>query len=301
MASLAEAAQESNGNNVDNTSSSATVIVPDTDTDMSTEAVRDTVRVSPEDVQPSVEDKMVALQQWWERHGASFSDWFSGLSAPEQLAALVSASPDMPAQSASERERRGQTLSASDLLLPELCTEGLLTSGGRLLVLLVARRCKSPDLCYSQDVLFLNTLRRQGLLPSLSNKAFEGMDSPFVDPLDPEENVRSLGPGTSTGTRQMVEEHLASGRLVDADVWLALRVRREAMAAFIVNFVEASQSATLPRPSPTYAALLRAEIVQQLAMAEMQSQGQGQELAQVAAPSQLVARPEQDSTANSNK
>lgn len=102
----------------------------------------------------------------------------------------------MPKESGVTRENRGETIFPSDILLPEFSQEGLLAADGKLLIIFITQRCISKDKCFQKDLQLLNNLHKKGVLPSLSEGRFRGMDTPFVDVMDPEENVHSLGLST---------------------------------------------------------------------------------------------------------
>lgn len=121
----------------------------------------------------------------------------------------------------------------TDIILPELNLDGLLASSGRIFVLFITRRLTSKDLLFHDDILFLNALFAEQKLPSFSNNSLESMDTPFIgtkitaivccnislsklmliDPIDPEENLRSLSNLTPEATRKQIDDHLNTGDL----------------------------------------------------------------------------------------
>jgi hypothetical protein len=127
--------------------------------------------------EPSNEDKYVVLRQWWEKHCKSFTEWYLNLDAAKKEETLLKASPDMPKDTAGTREASGETLKASDVLLPELNLQALTAEGGKLLALFFTRRCVSQDLCFHADVMFLNGLLKSNNLPLFSNGALKDMDT----------------------------------------------------------------------------------------------------------------------------
>jgi len=156
----------------------------------------------------------------------------------------------------------GPPQSLTDVILPELSQEALLSSGGQVLILLLTRRLVAQDLYFSNDVIALNKIFDEGRLPSLSRGSLDHLDTPFVDPVDADESVRSLGPGVSEEGRRDVAGHLKSGRLIHADVFMALKIRRVALTAFMVGLVNKYEDEIADKPSPTYASLLRGELEQ---------------------------------------
>lgn len=217
----------------------------------------------------STEDRHIALQLWWERNGDAFSVWFESLSKENQILHLRKASPDIPTQTAGSRESEGQTLNASDVLLPELTIDGLLGANGKLMALFFKRRCLQTDRCYFADLQLLNTMFARDAMPLFSQGALDGMDTPFVDPADQDENVRSLNSDTPTENRASVIAHLITGRLIHADVFVTLKIRRAALVHFMVVIVEAFERVNIGKVSPTYAALVLSELDQQRVTQEM--------------------------------
>ena len=217
----------------------------------------------------STEDRHIALQLWWERNGDAFATWFESLSKENQILQLRKASPDIPTQTAGSRESEGQTLNASDVLLPELTLDGLLGANGKLLALFFKRRCLQTDRCYFADLQLLNAMFARGSMPLFSKGALDGMDAPFVDPADKDENVRSLNADTPRENRASVLAHLITGRLIHADVFVTLKIRRAALVHFMATIVESFESCNVGKVSPTYSALVVSELDQQRVTQEM--------------------------------
>lgn len=138
----------------------------------------------------STEDRHAAITVWWERNNEAFSQWFTNLSHEVQVSYLKTAIPDVPTQTAGVREQSGETLQATDVMLPELTLDGLLGANGQLLVLFFSRRCQQADKCYFSDVQLLNNLFLNKVMPLFSSELLDQMDTPFVDPADDQENVR---------------------------------------------------------------------------------------------------------------
>lgn len=214
-----------------------------------------------DELTPTAEEKYAALASWWERYKDKFTAWYLNLSTDEQKSTLRKASPDMPVDCPKSRARSAlstaspsapanlpdstdkqeqlpkvqnetdianetatPTFRPTDLLLPELNEESLLALQGKILLLLLSRRLQTPDLCYGSDVKLLNDQLRSGVLPPLSNGQLDHIDTPFVDPMDEQENIRSFGPDMTAETRAVFSQHFESGRLVRAEVWLCLKV-----------------------------------------------------------------------------
>jgi hypothetical protein len=169
----------------------------------------------------------------------------------------------MPERTPGSREAAGDKLKATDMILPEISQEALLSSGGKLLTLFFARRLTAQDYCFRGDILLLYQQFKEGRMPLFSNNNLAELDTPFVDPLDDDENIRSLSKETSEEGRAQIMGHFETGRLVHADVWIALKLRRASLVAFIEVIVCEHQSQVTPKPSPTYAALLEAELAEQ--------------------------------------
>jgi hypothetical protein len=222
----------------------------------------------------STEDRHVALQLWWDRNGSSMSKWFESLTKDEQIIQLRKASPDIPTQIAGTRELEGQKLNASDVLLPELTIDGLLGVNGKLLSLFFMRRCQQADRCYFADLQLLNAMFRRDAMPLFSQGALDQMDTPFVDPADREENVRTLNASTPQDNRAAVLAHLISGRLIHADVFITLKIRRAALVNFMAVIVESFERDHIGAVSPTLSALLKGELDQQRVTQEMAEEEQ---------------------------
>lgn len=217
--------------------------------------------------EPSIEVKYRVLTQWWKRHCQAFCLWYLSLSTEAQLALLLKFCPDLPLSTFS-KEAAGEQLLPTDIILPEFSQEGMLASQGRIFVLFVTRRLSTADQCMNEDIRLLNDLLDRGKLPSFSSGQLEQLNVPFVDPLDPQEQIRTLAPHTPAETRDLVAEHLRIGRLVRAEVWLALQVRRLSIVSLLEALAAEHQRKAAVKPSPSYAALLQGELAQQKAAAE---------------------------------
>ena len=214
------------------------------------------------------EDKYIAMSEWWKRHCKSFSEWFLSLSAEKQKELLIKACPDIPLTSVHTRmkEAAGDSsieIQTTDIILPELALEPLLKCSGRIFIIFMTRRCVSETRCQLDDSVFLTDLFEKGQLPSFSQGAFASLDTPFIDPCDPDESIQCLSATATEDIRSQLAEHIKTGRLIYAEVWLALKIRRTAIIQLLENLVVAHQSEVAVKPSPTYDALLISELEQQ--------------------------------------
>ncbi|RYH29989.1 hypothetical protein EON65_06625 [archaeon] len=209
-----------------------------------------------------VETKFSVLKQWWGRHCQSFSLWYLSLNEDQRRNKLLAAIPDLPEKSPFARESSGQRLSPTDLILPEFSQDGMLASHGRLFVLFMTRRLTSSDVSQGDDLKLLKDLYDMRNLPDFSNGTLRNLDTPFVDPVEPEENIRSLGPETSPAMRDTIQTHLLSNRIVRAEVWVAMKIRRSAICGLLESLVEEHYKEVATKPSPSYRQLLEGELTQ---------------------------------------
>ena len=198
-------------------------------------------------------EKHDILVPWWIQHCKNFSLQYLMKSEEERKQTLLKCLPDMPEQAAGTRERMGGTVTATDMLLPELFLEGLQAGNGRCLILLLARRLASPDTGFENDIKLLNSLYRRCSMPLFSNGAFNNMDTPFIQLGDPDENIKCLDSNCSPETRSATLELLDQGKLVHADVWLACSVRRNALADFMLALKDDYEESIINAPSSTTA------------------------------------------------
>ena len=218
------------------------------------------------------EDRHAALARWWLENNRPFSVWFL-TTLPDDDArrkVLVEAAPSMPRRPATARDKTQEdNMTATDWLLPELSQDGLLAGGGKLLVLFFTRRCMKADdetsCCMLQDLKLLNDLNLSGLLPQLDQGALDEtvkQGIAFVDPLgDPSESIQLMPHSASIDVKQAVVDRLSNGTLIEARVFLALRMRRDTLLSFLCNLVEVFESSVavpgqgapppLPSPSPS--------------------------------------------------
>lgn len=153
----------------------------------------------------SPEDRYSALSSWWERYQTIFSSWYSNMPMEQQKQLLLKASPDMPTKSPLTKSSVADAvIQSTDMLLPELNLDAFLSNNGKILLLFLSRRLVAQDLCFHADVLLLHGQLKRGLMPSFCSDHLNEMDTPFVDPLDTDENIRSLSPQTSPEAREQV-------------------------------------------------------------------------------------------------
>jgi len=230
---------------------------------------------------PTAEDETAVMATWWSRNCKPWSEWFLSLSAEERLALLKKGCPDIPSVTSATRAQRGERLLATDMLLPEIAEDALMASGGRLCALFITRRMATAGLCVQSDLRLLLDLAKIKQLPLFNiGQSVKAMDTPFIDPMDPDENVQCLNSATSAASRKQVLEGLATGRLVGVEVYMALKVRRTAIAKFIRTLIEEFEEKgdEAWRPSPLLAQLIQGEMKMQAADSEAVEEGAKSEL-----------------------
>ncbi len=222
-------------------------------------------------VSNNTETEIVVLKAWWERNCKPFSEWFLGLDEAAKVAVLKKGCHDMPAVSSATRSKEGAELKATDVLLPELSQDALLARGGQIAVLFITRRLMDKSLCFASDAKLLNSLYKLGKLPAFG-KSLAHLDTPFVDPKDPEENVQVLSKDTSDAVREKVMECFDDCTLIRCEVLMSLKIRRTAIASFLVTLFEEfeSEAEQMWVPKPSYQQLLAGELAQQKLVKEMQ-------------------------------
>lgn len=180
-------------------------------------------------------EKHDILVPWWQQHCKNFGLYYLMKSEEDRKDMLLRCLPDMPQTAAGTRERLGEIVTAADMLLPELFVEGLQAGNGRCLILLLARRLASPDTGFENDITLLMSLFKKKTLPLFSNGSLEGLDTPYVELGDADENIKCLSYNCSPEVREAVLEMIDRKRFVHADVWLACSVRRNALADFMLS------------------------------------------------------------------
>jgi hypothetical protein len=159
------------------------------------------------------------LVRWWRESCESFSYFYLFKSSEQRIEFLLKCSPDMPKESAATRERNGERINATDLIVPELFIEGFEAGNGRCLILFLTRRLASPDTGLENDLKLLGDLHRRGVMPTFSNGSLDSFKLPFVDPLDPTETIQSLSNNASPETMDQANQYLASGKIIHAEVF----------------------------------------------------------------------------------
>ena len=219
-----------------------------------------------------VDTEFLVLQQWWSRNLKPFSDWF--LKEPNQAALLKKACPDCPKISAATRAKAGEKLHATDLILPEISEDALLAAGGKVTILFCTRRLGSKPIdVYRNDIRLLNDLYKTGKLPTFgSQEKLADLDTPFIDPSDPDENVCVV---TTEEQRKNVLNAFEDGTLVRLQVWLNLKIRRTAIVKLLRSLVEEfeAQAEDMWKPKPTFSQLLKGELEQQEKLQGLESPG----------------------------
>jgi hypothetical protein len=211
----------------------------------------------------TVEDETIAMSGWWKRNCKPFSEWFLAQTVDDRVNLLKKGCPDLPKITAKTRESNGETLTATDMLLPELTEDALMASNGRLCILFVTRRMVDGGLCIGSDIKLLQNLHNTKQLPLFSlGEQIDKMDTPFIDPTDPDENIRTLGPETTLAMRNEVLAGFESGRFCALPVWVALKVRRTAIASFIKALMQEFEEKCdeMWKPKPILEQLIQSEL-----------------------------------------
>ena len=273
----------------------------------------------------TTEDDIAAMHAWWSRNYKVFSEWFGMLEDSARLTLIHKGCPDIPKLNAQAREKSGESLKATDVLLPELTEDALMAANGKICVLFLTRRCTNN--CVGSDLKLLYNLEIRKQLPrfNLGNSTAEldKVDTPFIDPSgtclpspsteflchacasvlvvssepianhinhslsfavtppipsflhsftrsDPDENIRSLGPETTSEVRKEVNAGFAIGRFATLNSWMALKIRRTAIAQFIKVLMEGfeEQADEMWKPKPCLNQLLDAELMMKAASDE---------------------------------
>jgi len=194
----------------------------------------------------------LAISAYWNRNETSFSNWWLSLNDDARRNILIQIVPDMPLNP-------NQDNKVTDRILPELTQSGLLACEGKLLLLFIKRRFSTEDSGFQGDIIALTKMFTDGQLPNIGGLQLDQLDLPFVDPCDPDENIRSLSKNTSPEARLKVVSHLSTCRLVHASVWLCLRLRRSTIAGFLTNLIVIHEENMTDKPSPSFNELLKGE------------------------------------------
>eukprot|EP00038_Savillea_parva_P015952 m.15433 g.15433 ORF g.15433 m.15433 type:complete len:263 (-) comp3264_c0_seq2:68-856(-) len=168
--------------------------------------------------------------RFWREHNREFSTWFLLLSEEQRRAVVVEAGGRaMPERGPGQGGRMGPT----DILLPELTIAGMLAGGGRCLVLFFTRR--AVEACRETDTKMLQTLHDKGILPKFSGGRLDHLKIAAIDPMT--EDVVGLPEGCTTQQLDAVKAQIATGKLVQAEVYLARKLREEAIASFLDSVI----------------------------------------------------------------
>lgn len=208
-------------------------------------------------------DEISAMRSWWTRNCKPFSDWFMKLEAESRLVLLRKGCPDLPKVTSATRAQEGQTLNATDMLLPEIAEDSFMAAGGQLCLLFITRRMVALDFNIGSDLRMLRDLASIRQLPYFSvDNAINAMDTPFIDLRDPSESIQCLSKEkTGPEVRAAVERGLKDGTLASVEVYMALKVRRVAITKFIRLLFEEFESSCeeLWTPNPLLNQLIEGE------------------------------------------
>lgn len=207
----------------------------------------------------TTECRYQALHSWWQRHCKPFCQWYLTQPSEKQIAMIKETCPDLPMTSRYTREANGEQLFATDAILPEVSVETLTMNEGKIFILFITRRMTDPNLGINHDIELLNNLFERKLLPSFSNGSLNEFDTPFIDPTNPDK-IQSLTEAVSENDRKEIMEHLKAGRLVHADVWLALHIRRSAIVAIIEGLFVKHEEESPIKLLPSYESLVKSEL-----------------------------------------
>jgi len=163
--------------------------------------------------------------KFWRDRNREFSTWFLLLPEENRRAVVEEAGPDLPERGPSQ----GAVMKPSDLLLPELTRAGMLAGGGRCLVLFFTRR--AVEKCTETDIAMLQTLHGKKMLPNISAGRLDRFKLAAIDPGT--EDVIGVPEGAPAAHLADVEARIAAGALLHAEVYLALKLRQDAIATFL--------------------------------------------------------------------
>lgn len=182
----------------------------------------------------SLETRFNVLRTYWSSNCKEISKWFLELTDEKRKEILLSISPDMPEISTYQREKEFeenykkykelglkeesfithiQPLTPSDYILPEFNQQSLLSLNGKIFTLFLTRRLSSPDSCLYDDISICNKLYIRNRLPLFHLTMLASMDTPFVDPKDPNLEVLQLHSKTTQELRDQVNLKLEYTRL----------------------------------------------------------------------------------------
>lgn len=206
------------------------------------------------DTQPSTDDILNGLSAWWLRNCKAFSIWFISMNTLEQSRVILEACPDIP-----KTVDINNPTKLTDIIVPDMELDGLLKGDGKLFILFMTRALSHMNVSFAEDLKRIKTLHNQGCLPDLTQGSAVDFSTPHVDPKDPDENVRAICEDMLDSKKKAIEKDLADDKLIELNVWLALKLRRMTIATFVLGIAETYQKLVRDKPSPTARALIQSE------------------------------------------
>jgi hypothetical protein len=199
------------------------------------------------------------LQQWWSRHCQGFSHWFLTLSHEQQQSTLLNACPDMPISIPNLNDI--SIIKPTDIILPELVLDSLLTSNGKLFILFLTRRFVNQDFGHSIDLKLLNKLLSEEKLPLFSNQKLSEFKISFIDILDTSEIIQGLplNIDITSDIYKHVMYNINIGRFIPIEVWLGFKLRRLTLTNFIINIIDQYQDSPLLLLNPDQSTIIQNE------------------------------------------
>jgi len=202
----------------------------------------------------TTEDIYNGLSAWWLRNCKSFSIWFISLSKIEQSHVILEACPDIP-----RNIDINHPTCLTDVIVPDMELEGLLKGDGKMFILFITRTLSQIDISFMEDLKRIKTISSQEYLPDLTQGSGVGYNTPHIDPSDPNESVRAIGEDMLDHHKKTIERDLADDKLIELNVWLALKLRRITISTFVLAIAETHQKLVRDKPSPTAHALIQSE------------------------------------------
>lgn len=182
----------------------------------------------------NLEETRDYIIKFWNAHSSVFMKWFLSLPSTGQVSLLRKASPDIPAN-------LGST-SPSGLLVPELNIEHLLGENGKTFLRMMNERSRLSQLetTLENDLIYLKELRRLKRMPCFSGKAFDPQTVAiaYIDTNDEKRNIRTFLKSmteSSPGVLTDIQAKIESNEYIEADVWLSLQMRQQAILTFLSN------------------------------------------------------------------
>lgn len=282
-----------------------------------------------------LETRFSVLRAYWASNCKEITTWWLNLSDERRKEILLTISPDMPETSTYQREKdfneayqkaleknlegfaqNLNPLTPSDYLLPEFNQESLLSLQGKIFSLFLTRRLTSLDSCLYDDISHCNKLFLRNRLPLFHLTSLSTMDSPFINPRDPQLEVFQLHSETSQTLRDEINLKLEYSRLFydsenkkglenflelykekkleekygkleiifHAEIYLIALFRRNIICVIIETFMEKYEEENLKKDKnshASYLSLLTSEIHQEQATNEMAKKRQEELLKRV--------------------